>query len=45
MSRGLKVRIQNFRVSRLRAQRYMGTFFPFVEFLGTLSTAALEPVG
>ncbi|MFF3674394.1 ABC transporter ATP-binding protein [Streptomyces sp. NPDC002120] len=31
--------------SRLRAQRYMGTFFPFVEFLGTLSTAAVLAVG
>ncbi|MCT6777647.1 ABC transporter ATP-binding protein/permease [Streptomyces sp. CS7] len=34
-----------FRDSRLRAQRYMGTFFPFVEFLGTLSTAAVLAVG
>ncbi|MEU1322005.1 ABC transporter ATP-binding protein [Streptomyces microflavus] len=34
-----------FRDSRLRAQRYMGTFFPFVEFLGTLSTAAVLVVG
>ncbi|MFB7307582.1 ABC transporter ATP-binding protein [Streptomyces sp. NPDC056192] len=35
----------SFRDSRLRAQRYMGTFFPFVEFLGTLSTAAVLAVG
>ncbi|WP_202451660.1 MULTISPECIES: ABC transporter ATP-binding protein [unclassified Streptomyces] len=35
----------SFRDSRLRAQRYMGTFFPFVEFLGTLSTAAVLTVG
>ncbi|MGW0030520.1 ABC transporter ATP-binding protein [Streptomyces sp. NPDC003314] len=35
----------SFRESRLRAQRYMGTFFPFVEFLGTLSTAAVLAVG
>ncbi|MFF3325124.1 ABC transporter ATP-binding protein [Streptomyces sp. NPDC002889] len=34
-----------FRVSRLRAQRSMGIFFPFVEFLGTLSTAAVLAVG
>ncbi len=34
-----------FRDSRLRAQRYMATFFPFVEFLGTLSTAAVLAVG
>ncbi len=34
-----------FRDSRLRAQRYMGTFFPFVEFLGTLSTAGVLLVG
>ncbi|WP_329056678.1 ABC transporter ATP-binding protein/permease [Streptomyces sp. NBC_01453] len=34
-----------FKDSRLRAQRYMGTFFPFVEFLGTLSTAAVLVVG
>ncbi|WP_443334555.1 ABC transporter ATP-binding protein [Streptomyces sp. ZAF1911] len=34
-----------FSTSRLRAQRYMGTFFPFVEFLGTLSTAAVLAVG
>ncbi|MFJ1589021.1 ABC transporter ATP-binding protein [Kitasatospora albolonga] len=34
-----------FRDSRLRAQRYMGTFFPFVEFLGTLSAAAVLVVG
>ncbi|MGW1025266.1 ABC transporter ATP-binding protein [Streptomyces sp. NPDC002577] len=34
-----------FRDSRLRAQRYMGTFFPFVEFLGTLSTAAVLAIG
>ncbi|MFF4433823.1 ABC transporter ATP-binding protein [Streptomyces sp. NPDC001513] len=31
--------------SRLRAQRYMGTFFPFVEFLGTVATAAVLAVG
>ncbi|MDT0432629.1 ABC transporter ATP-binding protein [Streptomyces salyersiae] len=35
----------SFRTSRLRAQRYMGTFFPFVEFLGTLSGAAVLVVG
>lgn len=35
----------SFRDSRLRAQRYMGTFFPFVEFLGTLSSAAVLTVG
>ncbi|MFJ8859150.1 ABC transporter ATP-binding protein [Streptomyces sp. NPDC102451] len=35
----------SFRTSRLRAQRYMGTFFPFVEFLGTLSTAAVLVIG
>jgi ATP-binding cassette subfamily B protein len=35
----------SFRNSRLRAQRYMATFFPFVEFLGTLSTAAVLAVG
>jgi ATP-binding cassette, subfamily B, bacterial len=35
----------SFRDSRLRAQRYMATFFPFVEFLGTLSTAAVLAVG
>ncbi|RSS55720.1 ABC transporter ATP-binding protein [Streptomyces sp. WAC01280] len=35
----------SFRDSRLRAQRYMGTFFPFVEFLGTLSTAAVLAAG
>ncbi|MDX2732794.1 ABC transporter ATP-binding protein [Streptomyces sp. PA03-2a] len=35
----------SFRDSRLRAQRYMGTFFPFVEFLGTLSAAAVLAVG
>ncbi|MFG2536123.1 ABC transporter ATP-binding protein [Streptomyces sp. NPDC048511] len=35
----------SFRTSRLRAQRSMGTFFPFVEFLGTLSTAAVLVVG
>lgn len=35
----------SFRDSRLRAQRHMGTFFPFVEFLGTLSTAAVLAVG
>ncbi|MZE51932.1 ATP-binding cassette domain-containing protein [Streptomyces sp. SID5770] len=35
----------SFRDARLRAQRYMGTFFPFVEFLGTLSTAAVLAVG
>ncbi|MER7809661.1 ABC transporter ATP-binding protein [Streptomyces sp900116325] len=35
----------SFRDSRLRAQRYMGTFFPFVEFLGTLSTTAVLAVG
>ncbi|MCX0246941.1 ABC transporter ATP-binding protein, partial [Streptomyces drozdowiczii] len=34
-----------FRDSRLRAQRYMGTFFPFVEFLGTLCSAAVLTVG
>ncbi|MFE5729505.1 ABC transporter ATP-binding protein [Streptomyces sp. NPDC056528] len=34
-----------FRDARLRAQRCMGTFFPFVEFLGTLSTAAVLAVG
>lgn len=34
-----------FRDSRLRAQRYMGTFFPFVEFLGTLSAAVVLVVG
>ncbi|MEV4947308.1 ABC transporter ATP-binding protein [Streptomyces sp. NPDC053755] len=34
-----------FRDSRLRAQRYMGLFFPFVEFLGTLSAAAVLVVG
>lgn len=36
---------RSFRDSRLRAQRYMGTFFPFVEFLGTLSSAAVLTVG
>ncbi|MFF4319249.1 ABC transporter ATP-binding protein [Streptomyces sp. NPDC001568] len=36
---------RGFAASRLRAQRYMGTFFPFVEFLGTLSTAAVLAVG
>ena len=35
----------SFRDSRLRAQRYISTFFPFVEFLGTLSTAAVLAVG
>ncbi|WP_405406095.1 ABC transporter ATP-binding protein [Streptomyces sp. NBC_01104] len=35
----------SFRDSRLRAQRYMGTFFPLVEFLGTLSSAAVLTVG
>jgi ATP-binding cassette subfamily B protein len=35
----------SFRDSRLRAQRYMATFFPFVEFLGTLSTASVLAVG
>lgn len=35
----------SFRTSRLRAQRSMGIFFPFVEFLGTLSTAAVLVVG
>ncbi|MEV4937150.1 ABC transporter ATP-binding protein [Streptomyces zaomyceticus] len=35
----------DFRDSRLRAQRYMGIFFPFVEFLGTLSAAAVLAVG
>ncbi|MFD5068083.1 ABC transporter ATP-binding protein [Streptomyces sp. NPDC058369] len=34
-----------FRDSRLRAQRYMGTFFPFVEFLGTLCSAAVLTAG
>ncbi|MFE5486431.1 ABC transporter ATP-binding protein [Streptomyces sp. NPDC056527] len=34
-----------FRDSRLRAQRYMGVFFPFVEFLGTLSAATVLAVG
>ncbi|WP_443074251.1 ABC transporter ATP-binding protein [Streptomyces sp. NBC_01460] len=34
-----------FRTSRLRAQRSMGIFFPFVEFLGTLSTAAVLVIG
>ena len=34
-----------FRDARLRAQRLMATFFPFVEFLGTLSTAAVLVVG
>ncbi|MFD6970261.1 ABC transporter ATP-binding protein [Streptomyces sp. NPDC059949] len=34
-----------FAESRLRAQRYMGIFFPFVEFLGTLATAAVLAVG
>ncbi|MEU3223886.1 ABC transporter ATP-binding protein [Streptomyces sp. NPDC006976] len=36
---------RSFRDSRLRAQRYMGTFFPFVEFLGTLCSAAVLTVG
>ncbi|WP_326656911.1 ABC transporter ATP-binding protein [Streptomyces sp. NBC_00385] len=36
---------RSFRDSRLRAQRYMGTFFPFVEFLGTLSSAAVLTAG
>ncbi|GHI85784.1 ABC transporter ATP-binding protein [Streptomyces xanthophaeus] len=36
---------RSFADSRLRAQRYMGIFFPFVEFLGTLSTAAVLAVG
>lgn len=35
----------DFRDSRLRAQRYMGIFFPFVEFLGTLSAATVLAVG
>ncbi|CAG6396620.1 ABC transporter ATP-binding protein/permease [Streptomyces cocklensis] len=34
-----------FRDSRLRAQRYIATFFPFVELLGVLSTAAVLAVG
>ncbi|MEU9861046.1 ABC transporter ATP-binding protein [Streptomyces sp. NPDC047971] len=34
-----------FRDSRLRAQRSMGIFFPFVEFLGTLSAATVLAVG
>ncbi|MEU6986465.1 ABC transporter ATP-binding protein [Streptomyces sp. NPDC046324] len=34
-----------FRDSRLRAQRFMGVFFPFVEFLGTLSAATVLAVG
>ncbi|MFE5796182.1 ABC transporter ATP-binding protein [Streptomyces sp. NPDC056503] len=34
-----------FRDARLRAQRYMGVFFPFVEFLGTLAAAAVLAVG
>nr|WP_237526213.1 ABC transporter ATP-binding protein [Streptomyces sp. SID4913] len=36
---------RSFRGSRLRAQRYMGTFFPFVEFLGTLCSAAVLTAG
>ena len=35
----------SFRDSRLRAQRYIATFFPFVEFLGTLATACVLAVG
>ncbi|MFH9725823.1 ABC transporter ATP-binding protein [Streptomyces sp. NPDC017254] len=35
----------DFRDSRLRAQRYMGIFFPFVEFLGTLAAATVLAVG
>ncbi|MFJ2705225.1 ABC transporter ATP-binding protein [Streptomyces sp. NPDC087428] len=42
---GFAVLAWSFRDSRLRAQRYMGTFFPFVEFLGTLSSAAVLTVG
>lgn len=34
-----------FRDSRLHAQRLMAIFFPFVEFLGTLSTAAVLVIG
>ncbi|WSR66905.1 ABC transporter ATP-binding protein/permease [Streptomyces sp. NBC_01198] len=34
-----------FRDSRLRAQRYIATFFPFIELLGVLSTAAVLAVG
>ncbi|SHM18572.1 ABC transporter ATP-binding protein [Actinacidiphila paucisporea] len=34
-----------FRDSRLRAQRYIATFFPFVELLGVLSAAAVLAVG
>ncbi|WP_443071131.1 ABC transporter ATP-binding protein [Streptomyces sp. NBC_01476] len=44
-ARDFAVLAWGFRDSRLRAQRYMGTFFPFVEFLGTLSTAAVLVVG
>ncbi|MFC4036233.1 ABC transporter ATP-binding protein [Streptomyces polygonati] len=44
-ARDFAVLAWSFRDSRLRAQRYMGTFFPFVEFLGTLSTAAVLTVG
>jgi ATP-binding cassette subfamily B protein len=31
--------------SRLRAQRYMATYFPFVEFLGAVSTALILLIG
>nr|WP_244904221.1 ABC transporter ATP-binding protein [Streptacidiphilus jiangxiensis] len=34
-----------FRDARLRAQRLMATFFPFVEFLSTATTAAVLVVG
>nr|WP_245771668.1 ABC transporter ATP-binding protein [Actinacidiphila guanduensis] len=35
----------SFRDSRLRAQRYIATFFPFVEFLGVVATACVLAVG
>ncbi|MGH3490660.1 MAG: ABC transporter ATP-binding protein [Actinopolymorphaceae bacterium] len=34
-----------YRVSRLRAQRYMGTYFPFVQFLNLAAAAVVLGVG
>jgi ATP-binding cassette, subfamily B, bacterial len=34
-----------YRVSRLRAQRYIGTFFPFVQFLNLVAAALVLAVG
>ncbi|NYV78957.1 ABC transporter ATP-binding protein, partial [Streptomyces sp. UH6] len=44
-ARGFAVLAGEFRDARLRAQRCMSVFFPFVEFLGTLAAAAVLAVG